>query len=315
MRGWLWLVLLFAACKPRPEAYHRLELPGFSLETPDFVQTKPGLAYREDDLDGERGLTAVSISWSVGELSEPNEFGERVNLVIEALAKGEKVQMMPARKAKVGGQDAVRVDGKVNILDITIVDIACGTRTITMQITGTSIEDLRERVLASFSCKPDPKQESQTAVAPVPVGLDDRSVLAGFRYTDDDRTMLSITNDKLLVVFHGVTGISDEPELMRTLLPQLLKSAGEYRPDAARRETRKGPKGIERTYQGGWLEIDGESHLVISSIWTCDEKNSVVAYAVVLDKAIQQGPTIDGLNKFRCAEPNDAPLAIAPATE
>ena len=315
MRGWLWLVLLLAACKPRPEAYHRVELPGFSLEAPDVLVAKPGLAYREDDLDGERGLTAVSLSWSVGELSEPDDFGERVNLVVEALAKGEKVEMMRARKTKVGGQDAVRIDGKVSILHITIVDIACGTRTITIQVTGTSIEDLRDRVLASFSCKPDPAQESKTAVAPVPVSIDDRSVLAGFRYSDDDRTMLSITNDKLLVVFHGITGLSDEPELMRTLLPKLLESAGEYLPDSALRETRKGPKGIERVYQGGWLTIDGERHLVFSSVWTCDEKNSVVAYVVVLDKAVERGPTIDGLNKFRCAEPDDAPLAIAPATE
>jgi len=311
MRAWSWIVVsgAVAACNlPRIErSYQRIELPGFSLEAPTFVKAKPGLSYREGDVEAREGLSSISISWKVGKPFSVQELPATVKTVLEELAEGEKVTLERARSQLIGGQKASVVSGTVGMAHTAFADITCGGRSVMISVAGLAIDELRDRIFGSFQCKPSAAEEKQLADT-VPIGVDDPTTLASLRYVDDDRSSFVITNGDQVAVFDTTTGDTQEIDMLRGLMPKLLGAGANFKGDPKGRESRG-----RRTFDRGTMTLeDGTTRAAVTSLWRCDnDADAVLALVLVPDKA-DQPKAIDWLMKIRCAKPGDPPLPIGP---
>ncbi|MEO8698404.1 MAG: hypothetical protein ABI867_00135 [Kofleriaceae bacterium] len=316
MRSEIWIALIVAmACKPRELEFRRFELPGFSLDAPDFFDGKrTDFLYDDDSLVAQDGLQVMSVTWDQGEILSVQELPTSVKAVMAELVKDQKLELEPARAVTIGGQSATRVDGKMGILDMTFADITCGGRSVMIQLMAPRVEVLRERVLGSFTCTPDPAKEKAMG-ARVAIGVDDPATLAGFSYADKPGTTpMSISDGEAVAVFDTTTGDSEDLELLRKLLPKMFGVHTNIVMSPGKRETR-GAGARERVFDHGVVTLEGgEKRWAVTTLWRCEgsTKEAVLALVLVADPA-RAATSVDWLMKIRCARPGDPPLPLGPA--
>ncbi len=314
MRIWCGFLAVAAltSCSPREHELHKRQLPGFSLDVPAFVEVKPELSYRDDEIQADQGMLGISVSWSEGGTLDPAGLNMTVKALMETAAKGEDVELDPARSPTIGGQQAVQVEGNIGgIARFSFTNVVCGGRSVMIGIVGgASFEKLRDRMLGSFACTPVAADEKQLG-STTPIGVDDPTTLAGFRYVDQDRSQFSITNGELIAIFDTTSADSESMELMTKLLPNLLGAGANVTMDRDGRAVRSVGSASRSFEQGSMKNEDGTRNGVVTSLWRCDgDKQAVFAIVVVLFDT-DRTKAIDWLSKIRCARPGDPPLAIA----
>lgn len=301
-------VAVLASCNPRPTELHRLELPGFSVEVPPYVKAGKDLRYNDDEVDAESGIQRVTILWHAGKPLPPDQLEPVIGKAMDEAMEDEVIEWDPARAVTIGGQKASRLDGGFDgISAVTIVDIACGDRSIMFSLVGLGIRNFRERLLESFLCKPDPAEEAKLASA-APVGSDDPAAFEGFRHVDDNRANFTITNDVLTAVFELEHATTDAIENLQDTIDFTYGMSARFTPEG-KPETRDG-----RTFYRGAIAIDKDTtQWAVGAVLRCNPESAVISI-VGVDKPGDRAAAIEWLGKLRCAKPSDPPLAIAPAS-
>ena len=151
------------------------EFPGFSLALPKGEVIEDSFVYANGKYTAKNVADAggvVIVQWQLGTPMTPEELKLVANLMGPAL--GKKIDGT-ARTTTVPGSDGKPVD---TILygggggSFTLSMLTCGNRQVLVATGGgSSTLELQKRVIASFQCKPDPKQEA-TAAVEIPLVLD-----------------------------------------------------------------------------------------------------------------------------------------------
>ena len=300
-------VAVLVACNPRPAELHRLELPGFSVDVPAYVKAGPDLRYSDDEVDGESGLQRVTILWNAGKPLPPDRLQPVIGSAMDEAMEDEVIEWDPARAVTVGGQKASRLDGGFDgVSAVTIVDLACGDRSIMFSLVGLGIRGFREKLLESFVCKPVAAEEARLATA-APIGSDDPAAFEGFRHLDDNRANFTITRDGLTAAFELEHATTDALEHLQDTISFTYGMAARFTPEG-KPETRDG-----RTFYRGAVAVDRETtQWAVGAVLRCNPETAVFAI-VGVETAGDRAPAIEWLKKLRCAQPSDPPLPIDPA--
>jgi hypothetical protein len=313
-------IVALASCKKKPIEFHRIELPGFSVEVPTFVKAPAKPEYRVGDVERQKFPgkvqvpTMVAISWQPGGILAADEMPATVKILMDQYAPEAKKTYGPIRTTTVGGQRSAQIDAKLDSVDALFADIECGKRSIMLTIaTVDDFELVRDRMLKSFICKPIDAEEARLD-SQFSVGADDLKIFEGWRYTDEDRSVLNITNGNMVDVFTE-TPKPDSVDLdgLRGAVPKLFSAFGAtFTPDVDGRETRTIPGGERRVYERGKLLADGESMPAVISLWACPERRRAVIALVMVMPDVATSTAIDFVSQVRCAKPGDPPLPIGP---
>jgi len=315
-------MLAIASCKKKSIEFHRLELPGFSIEVPTFVKAPVKPEYRAGDVQRQQFPgnievpTAISVSWQPGAIMTVEELPATARVLLaEFVPKGTKTTFGAARTVTVGGQTATQLDAKLATVDALFIDITCGKRTVMITIaTVEHFTTIRDRMLKSFVCKPVEADEAALDSL-VAVGADDPKTFDGWRYADTDHSVVNITNGEMVVVF-AETQKPDGIELdtFRKVLPQLFGASGAtFTPDTDGRETRTLAGGERRQFERGKVTIEGETVAAVLSLWACpDGKRAVFGFAMIVLPEIPASKAIDFITKVRCGKVGDPPLPVGP---
>lgn len=311
-------LVLTAGCKERGLEFSRIELPGFSIEVPTFVKAPVGPEYHRGELQrhkfpGVAVPTMIGLTWQAGEILTNEEMPAMAKVVIDSFAGSLKTTYGATTSVTVGGQKATRLDASLDKVSMSFVDITCGKRSVMLSLAALdNFQAIRDRMLDSFVCKPIEAEEAKLG-SKFPVGADDPTVFEGWRFGDEDRSVMTITNDELVVVFVETPKPDNVSlEQLRSLVPKLLDAAGTtFTPSNDPPETRN--LGSERRiFERGTLTAEGETSAAVTSIWMCpDGARTVIALAVV-SEGIATKAAVDFISKVRCAKAKDAPLPIAP---
>lgn len=319
-RRWV-AVVLVAGCttsgSSSPVEYRRLELPGFSLDAPADVVRASGLDYRSGEVQHRSPTRAIGITWQTGPIFAVEEMPPAIQIIAEQFARGGTVKFGAANPITVGGQKAIRMDGSMDAVEMTFVDVTCGARSVLIAVAGASgVGEARTRLLDSFRCQPVAAEERLLSAAPI--GVDDPATLRGWRYTDDDRSTLSITNGESVAVLVELpkTG-SIDTEIVRKLLPKLLGTAGATFTPAAQgaRETREIGPGQTRVFDRGRLTVEETSLPALVSYWECTGTSRAIVALLMTAEESELTGAIDWLSRIRCSRPGDPPLDIGPPTD
>ncbi len=297
--------LALAACDKLD--FHQVELPGFSFEAPTWMAVPKDAQYRAGQIEARKGTRMVVVTWQAGGIMTPEEMPGAIGVAIEQVARGEQISLGPARTVTVGGQQATQLDATSGSVKVTYVDIVCGKRSVMIGVIAVSkFETMRDRILGSFRCDPDPGRDAEIGDV-VPIGSDDPATLAGWHFTDADREVFAITNDELVAVF-GETAVVEDVGIdkLRTMMPAFLGAGGAtFTPADGGRETRALADGSRRIFEFGDLTTDGERMSAVTTLWECDDHVRLVFGLVVLPDAARRGAAVDWLARLRCSRPGD----------
>jgi hypothetical protein len=276
-------LLALAGCREKVE-YHRIEFPGFSLEAPTaLTYGKDHLTeYRAGQAQAIFGTRLVVVGWQPGEHATTAEMPMLVRAMTAALPDSAKLETDPAQATTVSGHDATRVDAEIETMKLSILDIECGKRSVMLGLGATdNLDEMRDRILASFDCHPVAAQDQ--------------------------------ANDDLVVAVMQIpqTGSLDSTSLDK-ILPAIFGSVGADW-TSERSETRMVDNSA-RAFQVGRMKAEGETMAGVLTVWNCAGRADAVM-ALALAQVADGSPTsaIDFLTKLRCAKPADPPLPLAPA--
>lgn len=304
------LLLGLAAGNSRIE-YHRVELPGFSLELPKPAAFTGDLKaqYRTGQVEARFGLKFVAVNWQVGEIATLEELPSIAKVMAAAIPDGARMTSQPARLEMINGHKATWLDAKIESIDVTFVDIECGKRSVMIGVgAATDFEAIRSRILKSFTCKPVEADEKAIASA-VPIGVDDASVLREwFAVPNDDA--FTISNGELLAVFTEIPHTAIDGKMLERVLPTLFAAYGGTWA-SARREKRAAVGG-EREVHFGTMTMDGEPMPTALALWPCGGGGDMLMGMVMRMDGIDLEPGATFLTKVRCSQPGDPPLPLSP---
>lgn len=267
------------------------------------MKAPPAASYRAGEVEAQKGFNAVYISWEIGGIMTTDEMPQAIRIAMEHFAKGERVDLGLARSTTIGGQEATQVEGKSGSVRMAYAQVRCGKRGITLTVVATSsFETIRDRMFGSFRCAPIAKEEEALGDL-VPIAADDPDVLAGWRYLDDDREILSITNDELVAIFveMSATDAGTTAEL-RKLVPKLFAAGGAvFEPTPGGAETRTVADGTKRSYDRGELVADDERSPAVTTLWTCEDRTRMVLGLVIVPDPDGLAGAVDWLSRLRCS--------------
>lgn len=304
------LVLLLAACDAGVE-YHRVEMPGFSLELPKQATFNGDLKtqYRTGQVEARFGLKFVAVNWQVGAIATVEELPSIAKATAAAMPDGARITTQPARTEMVNGHKATWLDAKIETVEVSFVDIECGKRSVMIGMGAASgFEAMRSRILRSFTCKPGEADEKAIASA-VPIGVDDAAVLHDwFPVPNDDA--YTISNGALMAVFAEVPHTAIDGRTLEKVLPSLFAAYGGNW-TASRREKRAALGG-EREVHFGTMTLDGGALPTALALWPCGARGDMLMGMVMRMDGADLEPAATFLTKVRCAQPSDPPLSLAP---
>jgi hypothetical protein len=283
-----------------------LALPGFTVDAPTFLKAPANAQYRAGQVQAQRGTKLLSISWQVGAAMTPEEMPAAIGVAIEQVAKGHNFQVGAAKAVTIGGQKATQLDAHSGEVKVTYVDIECGKRSVMIGIVGTSqYETMRDRVLASFRCTPVEAEEKLLGDL-VPIGADDPATLAGWHYADDDHSVFSISNDKLIAVFMETT-VMEKREMakLHELIPTFFALGGATFTSDGHIETRTLPGGATRTFDRGQMTVEQGTASAVTTYWTCDDGVRLVVGLLIAEDDDQRTDAIEWAARLRCSKPGD----------
>jgi hypothetical protein len=306
------VLLLVAGCGERVE-YHRVEFPGFSFEVPTAVTYGEDRTteYRAGDVEARGSSWLVKLEWHPGAITSVEEMPQLARAFRVGIPESVESEVGPARAIRVGGQDATQVDILIATSPTSIIEIACGRRTVMVSITTRgAIQAMRDRILGSFDCQPIAELESKLGAGASPFGIDDPALLASW-YRVDDEDEFMISNGELMVHASQRPGIM---ERFGDYLPAIFSATGGSW-TSGRSETRPNPAG-ERTFYHGRMVMEGDAKDAMNAVataWRCSGRSDAVLVFAFSPSGSDLAPAIDLIAKLRCAKIDDPPLLLAPA--
>ncbi|MEJ7599198.1 MAG: hypothetical protein WKG01_14925 [Kofleriaceae bacterium] len=304
------LVPVLASCGSRTGVdYHRVALPGFSVELPTYLQSDPSAAYREGQLQANFGVRVVLVSWQLGGIDGVDRMPATVKSIVDQFSTKRTIELDPARSVQIGGQLATRVDGRFADVSFSFADVTCGSRSVLLGLSGLrDFEQMRDRMYQTFACAPIPADEAElVAVAKatagsVPIGIDDPATLSGWRRVDDDPVTLTITNNKVVAMFASMP--TEQATDGKAIVPQLVAGGTFVQTGSTSLGNPTALLEIER----GTIKSEGEvSHASVTR-WTCDDRT--VVGVVMTANVVDRDAATPWLAKLRCARPEDPPLPL-----
>ena len=305
----LLLIPVLAACGSKtPVEYHRVALPGFSVELPTYMKADPSVAYREGQIQANFGVRVMLVSWQLGGIDPVDKLPATVRSIVEQFAT-KRIELEPARSEQVGGQPATRVDGRFADVSFSFADVTCGTRSVLLGLSGLrDFEQMRDRMYQTFTCTPVPTDEAELVAAAkavagsVPIGVDDPATLAGWRRVDDDPVTLTITNGKTIAMFAAMP--PEQATDGKAIVPQLI-AGGVF---VATGSTSIGTPTALLDIERATIQADGETSYASVAKWSCDDRTVVgVLFGA---KVIDRDAASPWLGKLRCGKPDDPPLPL-----
>jgi len=301
--------LLLLVCKPASVDYHRVELPGFSVEVPTTLVYRGDL--RADYPTGavkDKQRTppfVVGVSWSTGALSTLDELDGYGKLMAQGIGARGEVRVVSREAATVGDAAAVRLEVAIKSMPMLFVEIICGKRKI--QITGTKPE--AERVIESLRCTPIAELEATPGTTEL-VGFDaPAEAVTGWSRGEAEPGQLAITNGTTVAVFAptpDATGVT--PDAFERLLPGIMEVAGIGWVGKGR-ERGTGPEGAREVWYGK-MKIDGDDLPGAVTMWPCTGRSGGIMAIVVHPTEVARSAALEVVMKARCARPDDPPLAL-----
>lgn len=307
MRSHFALALALAACGDKV-TYHVVEFPGFALDVPTEMTYggDPKVEYRAGQVQAQAGHRVFVVGWQPGANATVDEMPMFMKAMAGALPASAEFRPGAPETLTIAGHPATRMDAQIESMTLSMVEIACGKRSVLIAVGAErGVDELREHLVASFDCHPIAAAEAAVATA-VPIGVDDPATLAGWRIaTDGD--MFAIANATMQVGFYPIpSSPAIDSDSLAKVLPTLFGAAGmTWARD--RSVTRDG-----RLYEFGRISANGDSMPGLLALWACPGRaDAVIAMAIGPDAT--GDAAIDFLGKLRCARPDDPPLSLAPA--
>lgn len=303
-------------CKPGKIDFHRVDLPGFSLELPTELVYRgdPRADYAVGAVKAERRSRppyVVHVTWEAGPLSTPDELAAYGRLSVDAIGDpANTVAPSPVESFQVGEHPAVRMSLLLRGSPMVLVEIACGQRAVRIAAwTPRGGAVIVDRALASFRCTPVAELEAADAVAD-PVGFDGvDTLLRGWMKVEAEPGQLAITDGSMIALFQKTPGSAPLPvDAIDRMLPGMMKLGGAGW-QARGREHKQGPHGGRDVFSGV-MTADGEAYDAVVSLWPCSS-NGVLA--MVLHDGQGRDAALDMLLAARCPRPGDARLELPPA--
>jgi len=134
---------------PEPGSYHRVELPGMSLELP--TDTRPTGTYSEGQLTSFYPMQ-IDVSWTPGGMPD-------ADLRRAAATRMAKLgaEITDDRELEIGGRPGRQLTiALAGVPSATAIFTTCGGRTVAIAIGGSGLDVVTARAIASFRCAPDP---------------------------------------------------------------------------------------------------------------------------------------------------------------
>lgn len=307
------------ACESKKVSFHRLELPGFTVEVPRTLTFGGDL--REDYAAGSikaqsrKPPYVAGVSWQTGELSTVDELRQLAAVIASGIDAG-KMTIAPgiARRTEVAGQAAVEIDITFGGAPMTLLEVECGVRTV--QLMAWSMKgsrEIAERMRATFRCAPVAELEVAGGTG-APVGFDrPDDTLAGWARMPSDVGQLALTDEASVVMFTRVADVrAVTPDALdRMIVGMMAIGDVEWKPEG--RERRDGPHGARELWRGV-MTSEGESLPAVFTLWPCDGLGGNMAIAMIFDED-RRAAALDLVMAARCPRPDDAPLAVPAAPD
>jgi hypothetical protein len=306
-----------AACEAKVD-YHTVQFPGFTLSVPTTTTyTRAStMEYRAGQSASSGLLRIVQVTWQIGEISTKDEMPAMVDAMEALLPEASSKKFEPAYTATVNGHESVQIDGTISVdgtkLGLSIVDIACGKRSVTLTIVAAhKMAALKKHVVDSFECKPDPAEEETIGTSAVPFGVDDPKVLDGWKRMADESTFMLEKDGTVLVVTQTPQYDADDKKAFERMMPDMFRAYGiEWATTG--QETRPSVTGM-RTLYLGTVTSSGVPLPSAMTLFPCHERaDGVMAIAMAGDGGLEQGIAL--VLAMRCAQPKDAPLDLPAST-
>lgn len=307
------LLLAVAGCRGDRIEYHRVELPGFSLEVPAFVNygKDPATEYRAGEVEGKSSSHLVVLTWRLGPNTPLEEMPTMARALRAGIPESKTLQTEPARALQINGNNATQIEARLDTAQMSYTEITCGKRAVIVYVVARtiSVRAMRDRILNSFACRPIATQEAAIDGAAAPFGIDDPALLAGWhRVNNSDEFTMS--NGKLVVFVSQRPRMEEVVKELDRFLPAIMGASGSSW-TKGKVETRPS-QGGERTFHHGQMSTAGEMVDGIVTVWHCPERTDSVMALAFSKPGGKLEPAIDLLTKLRCARPDDPPLPLAP---
>lgn len=301
------------ACEAKVD-YHTVQFPGFTLSVPTTTTyTRASkMEYRAGQSASSGLLRIVQVTWQLGEISTIDEMPAMVDAMQALLPDASSKKFDPPFNAKVNGNDSVQIDGSITVegtkLGLSIVDIACGKRSVTLTIVAAhKMEALKKHVVDSFVCKPDPAEEAEVGTTAVPFGVDDPTVLAGWKRMADDSTFMLEKDGTVIVITQTPQFDTDDKDVFEKTMPDMFRAYGiNWR--STTQESRPSITGARTLFLGTVTNEDGAMPSVVTLFPCADRADGVMAIAMAGGGNLDEGIAL--VLGMRCAQPKDAPLAL-----
>jgi hypothetical protein len=285
----LLLVLALTGCHTDvPPPMRHVGLPGFSLDVPVMLaDQKVPTTYPHGELRDNGRDAVYSVVWN------PRPLPDDVHIpqFSEMLAKLPEVSTVaPAAHLRVGELAALRFDVTMGSSSdfFSLVAIGCGQRTVQIMVRAHRFgEQTLQAMLAHFDCRPNGAEDDRIAHS-VPVGLDDRAKVAGWKHVPDPGSFtLSDPSQTHAVSF---TTTDTEATGALAIFAQMAPAGWKLGPPT----TSDGRQ---------WAELTTPAGKGLAISWPCGPQ-TVIGFAVGFDAAAAH----ELLLAFRCPKPDDPPL-------
>ncbi len=318
-------VLLFClgACKKGvPLTYHRVALPGFSVQVPTQVNYQADLVatYRSGKVEWKDRSRQILVSWRRGVALTPEDVPAIVK-AIGGLAPASAGQFLAeSGAATASGLAGFQVTLKNAKYRIQFFEAPCGKRVVTIAAAArtTEMPALWDKLTSSIICAPQAEQEAKLDTG-APITPNRPELLAGWERMADDSAFIISHDERVIVAeelanFEGLTAPTTQP-MLQTLVSQF---GGAWVPGHS--EAKSGPFGRREVMFGALTVDDVEFHAAVS-IFRCDGQKTGLFLLVMGEKdastdassdATTQAALAELSTEIRCATPGDPPLRLAP---
>ncbi|MCE9574059.1 MAG: hypothetical protein K8W52_13010 [Deltaproteobacteria bacterium] len=169
------LVLGVAGCGDKV-TFHVVEFPGFSLEVPTALtyDGDPKVEYRAGQTQGQAGRRLFVVGWQPGPNATVDEMPMFMKAMATALPGGASFHAGTPQTLTIAGHPATRLDSQIETMTLSMVDVACGKRSVLIAVGAErGVDEVREHMLASFDCHPIAAEDAAIGTTAVPIGVDD----------------------------------------------------------------------------------------------------------------------------------------------
>ena len=309
------LICVVACKKTRPLTYHRLGLPGFSIQAPIQLTYQADLnaTYRTGKVQWKDRTHHILVAWRRGLPLTSDDVPALIKAVGQLAPASAGQFVAESGDYTASGLVGFQVTLKNPRYRIQFFEAPCGKRVVTITAAAPTAQmpALWHNLTTAITCLPQAEQES-TLDTEAPITPDVPELLAGWERVATNSTYVISNDDRVIVVqpfdkFEGLTTAVAQP-LIQALGAQI---GGTW--VAGRTEAKSGPFGRRELMFGSMTLDEAELHAVVS-MFRCDGRSTGLLLLVMGDTATSTQAGLAELStKIRCALPGDPPLRLAPS--